>query len=283
MDRVPFDQRIGGSSPPQIGLKEMPTDLRVALWNTFQHLIFSSELPGQDAGVQARHVYVFIGWPADEIHYYEHDNRKELKKWFLEVATWGRAYDFVEWLPRLIFMGRKDPYDGFRLHNHCATRFIAQLNSALERAGAPYRYVNSELVPITDDEEIAEVQKASVSKFSGARQHIAQATTLLSLKPNPDYRNSIKESVSAIESLLKEITSIKSGDMGPLLTAFEKKYGLFHPAFRKAVSSLYGWTSDEGGVRHAIFSDVDVDHSDARFMLVACSAFVNFVIQHAAA
>lgn len=282
MARVPFHQRLGGTPKPQVGLKEMPTELRAALWNTFQHWIFSSEVPGQDPSEQARNVYVYIGWLADEVCYYEHDNRKKLKAWFLETATWDRAYDFVEWLPRLIFMGPADRYDGVRLHRNLATRFIAQVNSALEREGAPYRYVNTELVPITDDNEIAEIEKASVSPFSGARQHIAQSTTLLALKPNPDYRNSIKESVSAIESLLKEATAMKSGDLGQLLTAFEKKHGVLHPAFRKAVSNLYGWTSDEGGVRHAIFAEVDVDHSDARFMLVACSAFVNFLIQHAA-
>lgn len=282
MDRVPFHQRMGVEAAPQVGLNEMPSQLRIALWNVFQHWIFDDDLPCQSPREQARNVFVYLGWPADEVSYHEHDNRRQLKEWFMDVATWDHVYDFVEWLPVLIMKGTADRYDGLKPMHKFVGSYMTELNRTLVREGAPYRLVNAELVPITDDREIAEVSMAISTQFSGARQHIAQAATLLAMKPIPDYRNSIKESVSAIESVLKEITSTKHADLPQLLTAFENKHGALHPAFRKAVSALYGWTSDEGGVRHAIFSGVEVDHSDARFMLVACSAFVNFLVQHAA-
>ncbi|VAX31463.1 hypothetical protein MNBD_NITROSPINAE05-986, partial [hydrothermal vent metagenome] len=43
-------------------------------------------------------------------------------------------------------------------------------------------------------------------------------------------------------------------------------------------SSLYGYTSDEGGIRHALMESENVDFNDAKFMLVVCSAFINFVL-----
>jgi len=50
-----------------------------------------------------------------------------------------------------------------------------------------------------------------------------------------------------------------------------------HPALRNAFSNLYGYTSDEGGIRHAILDAEKVSFEDAKFFLVVCSAFINFV------
>ena len=56
----------------------------------------------------------------------------------------------------------------------------------------------------------------------------------------------------------------------------EDKIGL-HPALRAAFGNLYGYTSDEGGIRHALMESKVVSFDDAKFFLVVCSAFVNFV------
>jgi hypothetical protein len=214
------------------------------------------------------------------VRFNKEQNLARLKAWFLE-ASWDRVYSFVEWLPFLIARGTPEPYYGGRRQIvEFGKRFMGDLEGALKRLGSPYRLIGAELVPITGQAELDEVARAMGSPFAGARKQIAQAVTLLSMKPEPDYRNTIKESVSAIESTLMEATG-NSGDFKPLLDAFEKAHGELHPAFRKAVSTLYGWTSDEKGVRHGIFGDVNVDHADARFMLVTCSAFVNFLVQHA--
>jgi len=50
-----------------------------------------------------------------------------------------------------------------------------------------------------------------------------------------------------------------------------------HPALKPAFSNLYGYTSDEGGIRHALLQAESVRFEDAKFFLVLCSAFVNFV------
>ena len=52
-----------------------------------------------------------------------------------------------------------------------------------------------------------------------------------------------------------------------------------HPALKQGFLKIYGYTSDEGGVRHAEGMFVsDVTFEEAKFMLVSCSAFVNFLI-----
>ena len=56
------------------------------------------------------------------------------------------------------------------------------------------------------------------------------------------------------------------------------KRGDLHGSLGGAIKKLYGYTSDEGGIRHAIFDEENVGFAEAKFMLVVCSAFVNFVL-----
>jgi hypothetical protein len=55
----------------------------------------------------------------------------------------------------------------------------------------------------------------------------------------------------------------------------------FHGALKAALGSLYGWTSDDGGIRHGIFGAETVGRAEAQFMLIACSALVNFLTSKA--
>ena len=50
-----------------------------------------------------------------------------------------------------------------------------------------------------------------------------------------------------------------------------------HPALNKAFSTLYGYTSNAKGIRHALLEESTLDFEDAKFMLVACSAFINYL------
>jgi len=46
-----------------------------------------------------------------------------------------------------------------------------------------------------------------------------------------------------------------------------------------AFSSLYGYTSDENGIRHGGIDFKSVPSEDAKYMLISCSAFVNYLIE----
>jgi hypothetical protein len=40
---------------------------------------------------------------------------------------------------------------------------------------------------------------------------------------------------------------------------------------------MYGYTSDAEGIRHALLEEPTLEQADAIFMLVTCSAFVNYL------
>ena len=51
-----------------------------------------------------------------------------------------------------------------------------------------------------------------------------------------------------------------------------------HPALKSAYSSIYGYTSDENGTRHANgIGEKNATFSEAKYMLISCSAFVNYL------
>jgi hypothetical protein len=183
-----------------------------------------------------------------------------LRREFFEYE-WFEVYDFIE------FVAENYPFPD-------VASFTSACNFILEREGSAYRFVDTVVTRITDEEEVAEIEKA-VESIEPVRTHLQRALELLSDRKNPDYRNSIKESISAVESLVATVLG-QRGTLGQLVKKLEDEAGL-HPALKSALSSLYGYTSDEDGIRHAILEQTSIGVEDARFFLVICSAFANYV------
>lgn len=209
--------------------------------------------------------FEFLKKPIDELLSYTFNLQvyTYLKRYFFDLE-WYEVYDFVE------FMGEFRPND----------RFITLVNKVLEREKAGYRFVSEKITPITNEQEIEAIESAinRGSKYASVSAHLQEALNKLSDRENPDYRNSIKESVSAIESLCAEISGEKDATFGKTLAILEKKRGL-HKALKTAFSSIYGYTSDADGIRHAMMEESNVTFAKAKYMLVVCSAFVNYLIE----
>ena len=143
-----------------------------------------------------------------------------------------------------------------------------------------YRFVDGNLVEVNSKEEIKEIETAikNVDKFKPVKDHLKRAIELYSDRKKPDYRNSIKESISAVESLAKIIIKDDKTTLGQALKVIENKHKI-PSSLKSAFSALYSYTSDEGGIRHSLLEKgVKIDIEEARFMLIACSAFVNYLI-----
>jgi hypothetical protein len=96
---------------------------------------------------------------------------------------------------------------------------------------------------------------------------------MLSDREAPDYRNSIKESISAVESACRLVTGNKVATLADAL----KKVSNLHPALSRAFTQLYGFTSDASGIRHSLTDEPNITYADAKFMLVACAAFASYL------
>jgi hypothetical protein len=240
----------------------MTNELRKALWNDFYGEFWGK----QNWGVVRRLIYNlwsnFFHKLLDEAPKY--DALWETIKTFYFSLEWHEVYDFIEFVAN-------EYENGFYLDE-----LIKAYNITLKRYLSAYRFIGKNLVKITSEQEIAEIEEAlTVSKqFT---PHLDQALTLLADRNVPDYRNSIKESISAVEAICQLIVDDENASLGKALTQLESKIGSFHKSFRNALNNLYGWTSDAQGIRHALLGDSDLDIEDARFMLIICSAFINYL------
>lgn len=157
--------------------------------------------------------------------------------------------------------------------------FRGEVNNLFEKEYVGYRFVGEQIVAITDTEEIKAIEETLGSRFQGCKAHISKALSLISNRDNPDYKNSIKESISAVESVCQIITGDKKATLGEAIKLLEKNGIKIHPALQEAFKKIYGYTSDEGGIRHAEgMFESNVTFDDAKYMLVSCCAFVNYLI-----
>ncbi|GAI38005.1 unnamed protein product, partial [marine sediment metagenome] len=182
------------------------------------------------------------------------------------ALRWDEVYDFIE------FVAKSYPDDSLN------EQFMDICNKVLKREVSAYRFVGSQIVRITAEEEIAEIEEVLkvTDTLRPAAIHLKTAMGLLSDRKAPDYRNSIKESISAVETICRLISGRDDATLGGALKVVKGKIDL-HPALEKAFDSLYGYTSDEGGIRHALMGVPDLDFEDAKFMLVSCAAFINYL------
>ncbi len=125
--------------------------------------------------------------------------------------------------------------------------------------------------------ENAIAQSGNLTSFKGANIHLKSALEKLSDKKAPDYRNSIKESISAVESVAKAISGNTKDSLGSALDKIKDKIKI-HQALEKGFKQFYGYTSDSGGIRHALMENETCDFEDANFMIVSSSAFINYLI-----
>lgn len=200
--------------------------------------------------------------------YKNRSNMEKVRKKLTNIdnVNWYDAYDFIEVSLYI------ENYD---------EELLTEYNRILEEEGSLYRIVKKLVVPIIDKNQIDSIKKAGNTEFDSVNKHLANALEYLSSRKEAKYENSIKESISAVESLCSILTKIngKTATLGNMLDLLEKEGVYIHKALIEAYKKIYGYTSDEGGIRHGSGFEKDAKIEDARYMLVSCSAFINYILE----
>ena len=176
--------------------------------------------------------------------------------------------------------------EGYEYYNEYNSTYVAKsiyaiANEYFEREYIGYRFVGELITPISDTNEIESIEEALICKYQPVRDHLSKDNAFLADREKPDYENSIKESISAVEAICEIITGIKGKEasLGKMLKKIEENGVMIHSGLKSAFIILYGYTSDANGIRHA--GDIGGASSmfeEAKFMLVSCSAFINYLI-----
>lgn len=279
LEKMRFSQRKGLTPVPKVILREEITaELRNTIWSVLLLLKWKkNDFYPQNVNyginveedTHSAYEITFFSWklwfaffvkPIDERPRYAHLIFDEIRKYFFGIE-WHEFYDFLE----------------FCLRHYEDDELNSAVNNHLEAHLSPFRFVGGRFTDITGPEEIEMIENALADdEFPNVRKHLKRALELLSDRKLPDYRNSIKESISAVESIAKEIAGKPKAELADALKEIEKK-GKLHGGMKNAFVSLYGYTSDAHGIRHAMMDEPDLTANDAKFFLFVCTSFINYL------
>ena len=276
-DYLTFSQRYGYEPlPVSMQLEELSDDLRRELWNVTRKLLLS--LRGNNALFAARFeegtlfIERVLGKslkkPEDEISTSYESAKNDFKNLILQ-GSFNEVLDLVE---VMVNERRYDKEFVKRIIELFETHVVAYW---LDKSKHPYQFFprSNEAQGEATREAIKTIRDGGME---GPETHLRQAAEHINAQR---FAESIKDSIHAVESVARRIDP-KSKPLAPVLNSLEKAGLIKHPALKKAFSKLYGYTSDEQGIRHALLDKnaPDVDLDEAMFMFGACASFAAYLV-----
>lgn len=252
-----FSYRMGLRKNKEIQISGVDDDLYNRIWNCVRSKYLSGGLYRENYSI------ICDGFFKERLDGYVDLNSLEEKYLSLE---WDRVYTFIEFV-----------LDNCRL---CySVNIISDLNKILEEEFSGYRIINNRAIRITNEIELSEITQASSTGKSSVDKHMNSALDIFSDRKNPDPRNTIKESISALEALLRKASDNDNLTLGQALDDVMKHSNSINQNLKDVIKNLYKFTNDSSGVRHShADSKQDVTLDDAQFVLVTCSAIINYLI-----
>ena len=273
-----FSERYGYEPKKPLQLESMDDDLKMAIHNVLV-LFEKSNLNKNDISSLYLNIWSFFYMQDINIVYNNNsDYIRHLCDNKYKTLSWNKVYDFLEFYLSTIEQKLSVPPD-----DKIIIEFTKTLNAVFEKFNSAYRFVNNKIIPITNQQEIAAIEEAATTGIKEIDYHLKRAIHIFSNKENKDYVNTVKEAISAVEATVNFINGTKGTTLGDALDKLKEKKSI-HPALCDAFKKIYGYTSDKkSGIRHCIFDETDCipDFTDAKYMLVACSAFINYLLSKA--
>jgi len=273
-----FSERYGYKPPKPLQFERMDDDLKMAIHNVLV-LFEKSNLNKNDISSLYLNIWSFFYMQDINIVYNNNsDYIRHLCDNKYKTLSWNKVYDFLEFYLSTIEQKLSVPPD-----DKIIIEFTKTLNAVFEKYNSAYRFVNNKIIPITNQQEIAAIEEAATTGIKEIDYHLKRAIHIFSNKENKDYVNTVKEAISAVEATVNFINGTEGTTLGDALDKLKEKKSI-HPALCDAFKKIYGYTSDKkSGIRHCIFDETDCipDFTDAKYMLVACSAFINYLLSKA--
>ena len=254
--------------------KEISNAISSALFRVFQN--FKSNpwiMPGEISKQQilAQSIWTdFLNENLAKFDLFFDKGYKDISNWITSESTpWYRKLDLVEFISEKLSS----------LNKSKSEQFVEDINEQFERLKFGYRLISGTVVDIVSEDEINSIQTAIDNSMEQVAGHLKKALALHSKRPKPDYANSIKESITAVEAYLRNATG--KNKFGDALKEWQRKYSNIHPILYTAMDKLHAYTNQpDVGARHALMdssSEYIPQSSESMYMLVTCSAFINYL------
>jgi len=199
-----FSERHGFKPVSEIvQIDGLSQNLRNSLWNVL-YIVFSLGADSvfdllddplnlkyyNDISVKKFFLYLWVDTFKKKLDGFSYSSIVKFLGEYIDTSKWYEVYDFLE----------------ITINYFKCKKIVVAMNIVLARELSCFRFVGGVLTDITTQQEIEMLEEAIEDRlFNGVSVHLKRALTLMSDRNNPDYRNSIKESISAVESLAKEM------------------------------------------------------------------------------
>ena len=270
--KLTFSQAQGYEElPGPLKLEELPSEARVRIWNVFYVSISASKTSSGEIVHPWREILLAMhashhNLPLDEWNNSFKGNRRNLRQW-VETLRFNKVFDLIQFVLR---------------QPQCPRPFIDLMKGAFASSNLAYTIDETPpptIIPAVTDAEgntiIESLQALRRAGLDGSASHLREASECINRN---DWAGSIRESINAVESVARRLDPKASRTLGPALASLEKHVAL-HPALKEAFTKLYGYTSNEQGIRHALLdrSTAEVGIDEAVFMLGACASFASYL------
>jgi hypothetical protein len=270
-----FEQAEGIEAlPRQLLPKEVSPELRAKLWQVIYLFLSSAHFSmAGESSLLAPWEGIFYAMHVHRDHRMADEFTNDFSrlvrkaKTVIENGDYAAVFGWIQWVLR-----RADKPLGF----------TEAIESALVAGRSAYHVFDGDTIaPVGSDAERETLERAfadlAATEFNGARAHLRKAAEELTAGR---YADSVRESVHAVEASARVLEP--SAALNSALARLENSAKI-HKALKHGFANLYGYTSDEKGIRHPLLDDgtANVDETDALFMIGACAAFVSYLINKA--
>jgi len=270
-----FSQRQGlAGLPQQMELGEISVQLRSSLWRIFLDVLTDSKV-SRNYGTSRLNGPIRAVWLDWRVEYNNEFLDTETV-WFedaqngisaiLRNSSFSVLLDFLEFVYR---------------HKLCPSELLFGIPESLVKHRSAYRIIGDIVVPIAEENEIKGVEQSletiNSAPANGAKSHMLSSAKCLR---NGEWGNSIRESITAVESAARSVEP-EAKSLKDALNKLRDSGKIKHKALQNALNQLYGYTSDEQGIRHALVmkEEADVNEAEAIFMFGACASFASYLLK----
>lgn len=275
-----FSERYGYTRPSDIIIREKITpEIENAICSCYDRLSRSLTRLSLDNGhIINLEKYIWVYFlNKREAKFYHGDDSYFLSAipYFESTSEWYLKLNLIEFI--IEYLDKSN--DGYAIYDSILNKYIEELNSEFKRHNFAYRIVDKRIIEVTSKDEITAIETALNNSSNNIHLHLHKALELYSLRPAGDYRNAIKEAISAVEAYCREKTSEET--LGRALNKMEAQ-GITIPKMLKvAFEKLYAYTNQpDTGIRHALMDDdgkYTPSGEEALFMIISCSSFLNYL------
>ena len=274
-----FGERLGFCDSDFLQVNSINQRLRNRLWNAINNSLCQLSYDNKVAAI-----HDIIDNCGLEINDLESRNILELKtiitlsindnqEWYLPYEIFEEYFSVLDFI-----ISHEYDVESARYYSDIKKKLSKQLTTVLYEEKSGYRLLNNKFVPVTSEQELESISDALSTPYPSVNQHMKKALESFSNKEKPNYEGTIKDVISAVESMCSIIVG-KDTTLSAALKQLEKNGVKIHPAMKEAFIKLYAYASDETGIRHGGIDFKNAPQEDAKFMLITCSAFINYLIE----